>query len=264
MNFSLPRFDDVVDTIAASKAVYFTVLDLASGFRQIPVSESSKEKTCFVTESGTYCYKRMPFDVVNASSVFSMVMSEILRSINWIHALVYVDDIVVFSRSLEEHQQHLQDVFDRLKEAGLKLNPSKCHFAAKKVTYLGHNFSKEGVSVDTSKTECVAFFPITKNHTDVISFFDLATYYKRFVKGFSHIAAPLCKCDILIRHYIMHKHVYAENEMLLLFFYVISVSISVYLKVYPLMLLIYTCVLYIYILISHRDKCTMCKYDIKD
>ena len=113
MNFPLPRFDDVVDTIAASKAVYFTVLDLASGFWQIPVSESSKEKTCFVTESGTYCYKRMPFGVVNAPSVFSMVMSEILRGISWIHTLVDVDDIMVFSRSLEE-QQHLQDVFDRL------------------------------------------------------------------------------------------------------------------------------------------------------
>ena len=120
-------------------------------------------------------------------------MSEILRGINWIHALVYVDDIVVFSRSLEEHQQHLQDVFDRLKEAGLKLKPSKCHFAAKKVTYLGHNFSKEGVPVDTSKTECVASFPIPKNRTDVRSFLGLATYYKRFVKGFSHIAAPLYK-----------------------------------------------------------------------
>ena len=83
-----------------------------------------------------------------------MVMSEILRGINWIHALVYVDDIVVFSRSPEEHQQHLQDVVDRLKEAGLKLEPSKCHFAAKKVTCPGHNFSKEGISVDTSKTEC--------------------------------------------------------------------------------------------------------------
>ena len=169
MNFLLPRFDDVVDIIAASKAVYFTVLDLASGFWQIPVSESSKEKTCSVTESGTYCYKRISFGVVNAPSVFSMVMSEILRGINWIHTLIYVDDIVVFSRSLEEHQQYLQDVFDRLKEAGLKLKPSKCHFAAKKVTYLGH-FSKEGVSVDTSKTECVASFPIPKNRTDVRSF----------------------------------------------------------------------------------------------
>ena len=124
MNFPLPRFDDVLDTIAVCKAVYFTFLDLASGFWQIPVSESSKEKTCFVTESGTCCYKRMPFGVVNAPSVFSMVMSEILRGIIWIHALVYVDDIVVFSISLEEHQQHLQDVFDRLKEAGLKLKPS--------------------------------------------------------------------------------------------------------------------------------------------
>ena len=99
----------------------------------------------------------------------------------------------MFLRSLEEHQQHLQDVFDRLKEAGLKLKPSKCHFAAKKITYLGHNFSKEGVSVDTSKTGCVASFPIPKNRTDVRSFLGLATYYKRFVKGFSHIAAPLYK-----------------------------------------------------------------------
>ena len=103
MNFPLPRFGIVVDTIAASKAVYFTVSDLASRFWQIIFSESSKEKTCFVTESGTYCYKRMPFGVVNAPSVFSMVMSEILRGINWIHALIYVDDIIVFSSSLEEH-----------------------------------------------------------------------------------------------------------------------------------------------------------------
>ena len=89
----------------------------------------------------------------------------------------------MFSRSLEEHQQHLQDVFDRLKEAGFKLKPSKCHFAAEKVVYLGHNFSKEGASVDTSKTDYVASFPIPKNRTDVRSFLGLATYYKRFVKG---------------------------------------------------------------------------------
>ena len=119
--FPRARFDEVVDTIAQRQPQLFSVLDMASGFLQIPLDEKTKHKTAFITRNGIYQFTRMPFGLKNAPMAFSMVMSQVLTGINWKFCLVYIDDIIIFSKSFHEHFEHLHQVFDRLIQANLKL-----------------------------------------------------------------------------------------------------------------------------------------------
>lgn len=189
MNYPLPQFEDVTDILG--KATIFSVMDLMSGFWQIPVHENSKEKTAFICHSGLYQFERVPFGLRNSPTVFQNVMEAALRGLNHKTALVYVDDIVAFSPDFDTHLQHLTDIFDHLKAAGLRLKPSKCRFAVTEVVYLGHVISAEGVKADPQKVQLVRDFPVPKNQHEVRSFLGLANYYRKFVKGFSGIAAPL-------------------------------------------------------------------------
>ena len=118
-------------------------------------------------------------------------MSQVLRPLNWKHILCCINDILIFSITFEEHLNHLNQVFQRLREAKLTLKPDKCHFAVSKVTYLGHNLSKTGIEVDPAKTHAVRTFPVPKTQRDVRSFLGLANCYRRFVPNFSKIASPL-------------------------------------------------------------------------
>ena len=127
----------------------------------------------------------------NSPAVFNKALSEVLRGLTWKHTLTYVDDILIYSKNFTSHLTHLKQVFDRLKSAGLKLKPSKCNFAAKQVTYLGHIFSKNGISVDPAKTKVVKDFPVPRNQTQVRAYLGLCNYYKKYVKNFSEIASPL-------------------------------------------------------------------------
>lgn len=189
--FPLPRLEDVFDTIGSSQAKLFSTLDLASGFWQIPMDSDTKHKSAFVTPSGVYQWKRMPFGLVNAPASFQALMTQVLRGLNWKTCLVYVDDILVFSNSFKEHLQHLEQIFTRLTEAGLTLKPSKCAFALSSVKYLGHVLTKDGVQVDVSKTDTVRSFPIPRNQKELRSFLGLCNYYRKFVKGYSRITNPL-------------------------------------------------------------------------
>lgn len=153
--FPLTRLEDVFDTIGSSQAKLFSTLDLASGFWQIPMDSDTKHKSAFVTPSGVYQWKRMPFGLVNAPASFQALMTQVLRCLNWKNCLVYVDDILVFSNSFKEHLQHLEQIFARLTKAGLTLKPSKCAFALSSVKYLGHVLTKDGIQVDVSKTDTV-------------------------------------------------------------------------------------------------------------
>ena len=187
----LPRLESVFDAIGSAQAQYFTTLDLASGYWQIPMDPASKFKAAFITHDGIYEFNRMPFGLRNAPMSFQMIMSQILRSLNWKHVLCYIDDILIFSKTFDDHLCHLSQVFQRLREAKLTLKPSKCHFAVAKVTYLGHTISKAGIEVDPSNTEAVRTFPVPKNQRDVRSFLGLANFYRRFCKDFAKIANPL-------------------------------------------------------------------------
>ena len=151
MSFPIPRFEDISDTIAQSKAQYYSSLDLRAGFWQIPLSDEAKPKTGFITHQGVYQFRKIPFGLNSSPAAFTMVMTEVLRDLNWKFALVYIDDILVFSSSFESHLDHLSQVFQRLRDANLRLKPSKCEFAVKEVKYLGHLFSKDGIAVDVGK-----------------------------------------------------------------------------------------------------------------
>ena len=189
--FPLPRLEDVFDTIGTSQAKLFSTLDLASGFWQIPMDKDTKHKSAFVTPTGVYQWKRMPFGLVNAPASFQALMTQVLRGLNWKTCLVYVDDILVFSNSFKEHLQHLEQIFCRLTSAGLTLKPSKCSFALSSVKYLGHVLTKDGIQVDVSKTDAVRSFPVPRNQKELRSFLGLCNYYRKFVKGYSKITNPL-------------------------------------------------------------------------
>lgn len=189
--FPLPRLEDVFDTIGTTQAKFFSTLDLASGFWQIPMDEETKHKSAFVTPTGVYQWKRMPFGLVNAPASFQALMTHVLRGLNWKICLVYVDDILVFSNSFKDHLKHLDEIFRRLQSAGLTLKPSKCYFALPEVKYLGHVLTKDGIKADVSKTDAVQSFPTPKNQKELRSFLGLCNYYRRFVKGYSKITSPL-------------------------------------------------------------------------
>ncbi|CAG2189252.1 Retrovirus-related Pol polyprotein from transposon 17.6,Retrovirus-related Pol polyprotein from transposon opus,Retrovirus-related Pol polyprotein from transposon 297 [Mytilus edulis] len=155
------------------------------------MDEETRHKSAFITRNGVYEFLRMPFGLKNAPISFQQLMSNVLRGLNWQFVLVYVDDILVFSRSFEEHLSHLEQVFTCLRDANLTLKPSKCVFAAKEVKYLGHIISKEGIKVDPEKTKAISTFPVPTRQKQVRSFLGMCNYYRRFVDSYSKIATPL-------------------------------------------------------------------------
>ena len=191
--FPLPRIDDLLDQLGQSR--FFSTLDLASGYWQIRVHPDSRKKTAFVTPQGLFEFRVMPFGLTNAPSVFQRLMQKVLAGLNPENGpdfvVVYIDDILVFSRTLEEHLEHLRLVIERLEEAKLKLKPVKCQFIRKEVDYLGHVLTPEGLKVNTRLVESVANFPQPQNISEVRRFLGLASYYRRFVPQFSKIAQPL-------------------------------------------------------------------------
>ena len=191
MSFPLPRLECVFDTIGQSHAQIFTSLDLHSAFLQIGMHPDSRHKAAFITQNGIYEYKRMPYGLMNAPVSFQMVMTQVLRGLTWRQCLIYLDDILVFSETFDDHLTHLNQIFSRLRNANLKLKPSKCDFAAKEIKYLGHIISKHGVRTDPEKTKAVSTFPLPKTQKDVRSFLGMCNYYRKFVQNYSKITSPL-------------------------------------------------------------------------
>ena len=187
----LPHIEEIFDTIGQNKPTLFSTLDCASGFWQIPLHKSTAHKTAFVTHQGVYQFKRLPFGMMNAPSVFAMVMNHVLRNLTSKFAMVYVDDILVFSPDFSQHLIHLSEIFSRLRRAQLRLKPTKCRLPMPKVNYLGHLISDSGVEMENAKLEKVQNYPKPCNIKSVRAFLGLCNYYRRFVRGFANIAKPL-------------------------------------------------------------------------
>lgn len=190
-SFPLLNITDILDQLGHSK--YFTTIDLTSGFHQIQMAPQDAEKTAFSTPMGHYQFNRMPFGLRNAPATFQRLMNTVLTGIQNIKCFVYLDDIVVFSDNLENHNKRLIEVFQRLSEYNLKIQPDKCEFLRKEVMYLGHLITDEGVKPDANKVKAVREFPVPKSPKDIKSFLGLAGYYRRFIPNFSNITKPLTK-----------------------------------------------------------------------
>ena len=192
IHYPIPRIDDVFDKLGDKQPTWFSTLDLASGFWQIPLDPNTKEKTAFVTNTGEqYQFRVLPFGMANAPATYQMVLNKVLQGLSWEILMCYIDDIIIFSNTFSEHLEHISMVLTRLREASLTLKPSKCKFAAQRVMYLGHYLSKNGIEVDPAKTNAVKSFPTPKNVRQIRSFLGMCSFYRRFIKGFSKIAAPL-------------------------------------------------------------------------
>ena len=191
--FPLPRIDDLLDQLG--EAHYFTTLDLASGYWQIRVDKPSREKTAFVTHHGLFEFRVMPFGLTNAPAVFQRLMQKVLSGLKTESGKdfveVYIDDVLIFSETLEGHLEHIRLVLERLKKAGLKLKPSKCHFLRESVEYLGHLITPQGLKPNPKQVKAVVEFPIPESVTNVRQFLGLTSYYRRFIAQFAKVAAPL-------------------------------------------------------------------------
>ena len=189
--YPLPRIDDTLD--ALSGADCFSTLDLASGYWQVGMEEEAKEKSAFVCGEGLYQFQVMPFGLVNAPATFERLMERVLTGLQWQTCLVYLDDIIIYSKGADEHRRRLEEVLGRLSAAGLKLKPAKCQLMRRSVTFLGHVVSSSGVATDPEKIGAVREWQTPDTLSNLRSFLGLCSYYRRFIKGFSTLAKPLTK-----------------------------------------------------------------------
>lgn len=187
--YPLPNISDILDKLG--RCQYFTTLDLASGFHQIEMHENSIEKTAFNTENGHYEYVRMPFGLKNAPATFQRVMDNVLKDLQHKICFVYMDDIIIFSTSLQEHIQNLELVFKTLAEANLKIQLDKSEFLCKQVEFLGHIITPEGIRPNPKKIESIKNFPLPKTTKEIKSFLGLLGFYRKFIPNFAKITKPL-------------------------------------------------------------------------
>ncbi len=161
--YPLPRMEDCLDSLGDAK--FFSTLDCNWGFWQIPVAPADRHKTAFTTFAGTYQYKRMPFGLCNAPATYQRTLDILLSGFKWQSCLVYVDDVIVYSRTFEDHLDQVQMILQVLKRAGLSLNVKKCHFFKHSVDYLGHVITPGKLAVATKNTEAItnASFPTTQS-----------------------------------------------------------------------------------------------------
>ncbi|PHJ26048.1 retrotransposon ty3-gypsy subclass [Cystoisospora suis] len=190
--YPIPRLDDLRDVLAGAKV--FSKIDLRSGYHQIGIREEDKAKTAFSTRFGLYEWNVMPFGLANAPSVFQSVMHEVLGDLLDKTVVVYLDDILIFSRSADEHEQHLREVLNRLRRYKLYANKGKCEFYRDSVLFLGFVLSGEGLAPDPQKVEALLKWrmPLTDKH-EVKRFYGLASYYRMFVPDFASLALPLTR-----------------------------------------------------------------------
>jgi hypothetical protein len=188
-SYPLPRVDELFDRLQGAR--YFSKIDLRSGYHQIRILEEDIPKTAFRTRYGHFEFLVLPFGLTNAPGTFMHLMHETFREYLDDFVLVFLDDILIYSKTLEEHERHVQKVLETLAKAKLYAKESKCEFFKTEVEFLGHHVGRDGVRMMDDKVEAVAAWPAPKNVRDVRAFLGTAGYYRKFIKDFSRIAAPI-------------------------------------------------------------------------
>lgn len=196
-SYPIPLVDEIIDQMRGAKI--FTVLDLHGAFHQIPLSEKCKQYTAFSTAYDKYHFNSSPFGLVGSPFTWLRTISTVLKGIVGRNVFVYMDDIIIHSKTIMEHRQTIETVLKKLIEHNLKLNIEKSKFFQSEVSYLGHIISAEGMKTDPRKTSCMNKFPTPTNVTDIQRFLGMCNYYRRYVEGYAKIARPLyqlCRKDV--------------------------------------------------------------------
>jgi hypothetical protein len=188
-SYPLPRIDDILSSLRGK--MFFTSMDMVKGFWQIALDEESQEKTAFITPFGQYQFKRVPFGLMTSPSIFQGFMDQMLHGYNWECANVYVDDVLIFSATFDEHITQMDQIFDRMRKANMKAKLKKCEWARTELLYLGHIINRQGILVDPAKVEAVTSMPPPTCFKDIETFFGKANYYAKFIPDFSEKAKPL-------------------------------------------------------------------------
>ena len=199
VSFPLPLIDDILTLLGGSK--WFTTIDLKSGYYQVLLNEQSKEKTTFTCHKGLFQFNVMPFGISTAPSLFQELAKIVLQDCEDF-ATAYSDDIIIFSKNEKDHLRHIQEVFDRLRQHGLKMKMKKCTFFHEETNYLGFVINNKGVKPDPQKVEAFRTLPVPNTVKEVISFMGMCSYYRRLIPNFSKIAEPLI---FLTRKYAKFK-----------------------------------------------------------
>ena len=189
--FPLPKINDCLDAVSGS--AYFSTLDLTSGYNQVPVAKEDISKTAFVTKYGLFECPYMPFGLTNAPATFQRVMELALQGLQWTTCLIYIDDVIVFSKDADEHLSRLRAVLKRIQSANLKLKTDKCHLFQSEVLFLGHIISCDGIRPSPTNVDKILGWKTPQSTKQVRQFLGMATYYRRFIKDFAKIATPLSK-----------------------------------------------------------------------
>ncbi|GBG60106.1 hypothetical protein CBR_g3350 [Chara braunii] len=218
----LPRIDDLLDRVQGCR--YFSKIDLKSGYHQIAIRPEDQHKTAFQTRYGLYEFVVMPFGLCNAPGTFQHSMNRIFHDYLDKFVIVYLNDILIFSKTDEEHVAHLDKVLSLLRQHKFKINGEKCEFGRTRVLYLGHEISAEGLKPDDAKVASIRDWPRPQSVTEIRSFLGMTGYYRTFVKNYSIVAAPFTdltpidtpwewtdKCEAAFRHL---KHALTHYEVL--------------------------------------------------
>ena len=187
--YPMPRIEELLDQLLGAQV--FTKLDLRSGYHQVRVAQPDIEKTAFRTRDGHYEFTVMPFGLTNAPATFQRLMNDILRPFIDRFVVVYMDDILIYSSTPEQHEDHIKQVLQKLREEQLYCNKKKCTFGLREVEYLGHSVGPDGVRMDDRKVEAITKWPTPTGRKDLRSFLGLAGYYRRFIERFAHRVAPM-------------------------------------------------------------------------
>jgi len=202
--FPLPRIQDCLDTVAG--ATLFSTFDLTSGFHQIPVKVEDIPKTAFVSKYGLFEYVTVPFGVCNGPPTCQRLMELILSGLQWQICLIYLDDVIVFGSTFNEHIERLELVLQRISDAGLKLKPEKCKIFKPEVTFLGHVVSANGIQPNPDNISKILSWPVPKTVSEVRQILGMGSYYRRFIKDFSLMVKPLTELTKKANAFIWSKY----------------------------------------------------------